>query len=181
MRGKPRRSHVEIRQPFRRSARAAAGRLASVAAATLLLVAAAPAPAPQSKEEVDRQLIEKAIEAVRDIRLHIDEATPHEVARGIFAFGPKFKVYPKDSDAYVLAVEYLLTDQCWKKKRIFDEKDGEVRLRPLGDRKKKKIITEKLPHEFLMMLGVFGQIPLNDAIVGRYCADEFRARVLAVR
>jgi MFS family permease len=32
-----------------------------------------------------------------------------------------------------------------------------------------------------MMLAVFGQIPLNDAIVGRYCADEFRARVLAVR
>ena len=33
----------------------------------------------------------------------------------------------------------------------------------------------------LMMLAVFGQIPLNDAIVGKYCADEFRARVLAVR
>ena len=33
----------------------------------------------------------------------------------------------------------------------------------------------------LMMLAVFGQIPLNDAIVGRYIADEFRARVLAVR
>ena len=33
----------------------------------------------------------------------------------------------------------------------------------------------------LMMLAVFGQIPLNDAIVGRYAADEFRARVLAVR
>jgi MFS family permease len=33
----------------------------------------------------------------------------------------------------------------------------------------------------LMMLGVFGQIPLNDAIVGRYCADEYRARVLSVR
>jgi len=32
-----------------------------------------------------------------------------------------------------------------------------------------------------MMLAVFGQIPLNDAIVGKYCADEFRARVLAVR
>jgi MFS family permease len=33
----------------------------------------------------------------------------------------------------------------------------------------------------LMMLAVFGQIPLNDAIVGKYCADEFRARVLSVR
>jgi MFS family permease len=33
----------------------------------------------------------------------------------------------------------------------------------------------------LMMLGVFGQIPLNDAIVGRYCADEYRSRVYAVR
>jgi MFS family permease len=32
-----------------------------------------------------------------------------------------------------------------------------------------------------MMLAVFGQIPLNDAIVGRYCADEYRARVLGVR
>ena len=32
-----------------------------------------------------------------------------------------------------------------------------------------------------MMLAVFGQIPLNDAIVGKYCADEYRARVLAVR
>jgi MFS family permease len=32
-----------------------------------------------------------------------------------------------------------------------------------------------------MMLAVFGQIPLNDAIVGRYVADEFRARVLGVR
>ena len=33
----------------------------------------------------------------------------------------------------------------------------------------------------LMMLAVFGQIPLNDAIVGKYFADEYRARVLAVR
>ena len=33
----------------------------------------------------------------------------------------------------------------------------------------------------LMMLAVFGQIPLNDAIVGKYIADEYRARVLAVR
>lgn len=33
----------------------------------------------------------------------------------------------------------------------------------------------------VMMLAVFGQIPLNDAIVGRYCADEYRARVLGVR
>ena len=32
-----------------------------------------------------------------------------------------------------------------------------------------------------MMLAVFGQIPLNDAIVGKYVADEFRARVLGVR
>ena len=32
-----------------------------------------------------------------------------------------------------------------------------------------------------MMLAVFGQIPLNDAIVGKYCAEEYRARVLAVR
>ena len=32
-----------------------------------------------------------------------------------------------------------------------------------------------------MMLAVFGQIPLNDAIVGRYCADEYRSRVYAVR
>jgi MFS family permease len=32
-----------------------------------------------------------------------------------------------------------------------------------------------------MMLAVFGQIPLNDAIVGKYVADEFRARVLSVR
>jgi MFS family permease len=34
---------------------------------------------------------------------------------------------------------------------------------------------------FAMMLAVFGQIPLNDAIVGRYCADEYRSRVYAVR
>lgn len=33
----------------------------------------------------------------------------------------------------------------------------------------------------LVMLAVFGQIPLNDAIVGKYCADEYRARVLSVR
>jgi MFS family permease len=33
----------------------------------------------------------------------------------------------------------------------------------------------------LMMLAVFGQIPLNDAIVGRYCSDEYRSRVYAVR
>ena len=33
----------------------------------------------------------------------------------------------------------------------------------------------------LVMLAVFGQIPLNDAIVGKYCADEYRARVLGVR
>ena len=32
-----------------------------------------------------------------------------------------------------------------------------------------------------MMLAVFGQIPLNDAIVGKYCAPEYRARVLGVR
>jgi MFS family permease len=34
---------------------------------------------------------------------------------------------------------------------------------------------------FAMMLAVFGQIPLNDAIVGRYCADEYRGRVYAAR
>ncbi|MGH8704145.1 MAG: MFS transporter [Burkholderiales bacterium] len=33
----------------------------------------------------------------------------------------------------------------------------------------------------LMMLAVFGQIPLNDAIIGKYCADEYRARMLGVR
>jgi len=33
----------------------------------------------------------------------------------------------------------------------------------------------------LMMLGVFGQIPLNDAIVGKYVADEYRARVYGIR
>ena len=32
-----------------------------------------------------------------------------------------------------------------------------------------------------MMLAVFGQIPINDAIVGRYCADEYRGRVYAMR
>jgi MFS family permease len=32
-----------------------------------------------------------------------------------------------------------------------------------------------------MMLAVFGQIPLNDSIVGKYVADEYRARVLSVR
>jgi MFS family permease len=32
-----------------------------------------------------------------------------------------------------------------------------------------------------VMLAVFGQIPINDAIVGRYCADEYRGRVYAVR
>lgn len=33
----------------------------------------------------------------------------------------------------------------------------------------------------LMMLMVFGQIPLNDAIIGRYTRDEYRARAYAVR
>jgi MFS family permease len=33
----------------------------------------------------------------------------------------------------------------------------------------------------LLMLAVFGQIPLNDAIVGRYTADEYRSRVFAIR
>ena len=33
----------------------------------------------------------------------------------------------------------------------------------------------------VMMMAIFGQIPLNDAIVGRYVADEYRARVLSVR
>ena len=32
-----------------------------------------------------------------------------------------------------------------------------------------------------MMLAIFGQIPLNDVIVGKYVADEYRARVLSVR
>ena len=32
-----------------------------------------------------------------------------------------------------------------------------------------------------MMMAIFGQIPLNDAIVGKYIADEYRARVLSVR
>ncbi len=32
-----------------------------------------------------------------------------------------------------------------------------------------------------MMMAIFGQIPLNDAIVGRYVADEYRARALSVR
>jgi MFS family permease len=34
---------------------------------------------------------------------------------------------------------------------------------------------------FFMMMAIFGQIPLNDAIVGKYVADEYRARVLSVR
>ena len=34
---------------------------------------------------------------------------------------------------------------------------------------------------FAMMLAIFGQIPLNDALVGRYVADQYRARVLALR
>src|SRR5204862_3750373 len=33
----------------------------------------------------------------------------------------------------------------------------------------------------LMMMAIFSQIPLNDAIVGKYVADEYRARVLSVR
>jgi MFS family permease len=33
----------------------------------------------------------------------------------------------------------------------------------------------------LMMMAIFGQIPLNDGIVAKYVADEFRARVLSVR
>jgi MFS family permease len=33
----------------------------------------------------------------------------------------------------------------------------------------------------LMMLMVFGQIPLNDAIIGRFTRDEYRARAYAVR
>ncbi|HYX67472.1 MAG TPA: MFS transporter [Burkholderiales bacterium] len=32
-----------------------------------------------------------------------------------------------------------------------------------------------------MMMAIFGQIPLNDAIVGRYVADEYRSRVFSVR
>jgi MFS family permease len=32
-----------------------------------------------------------------------------------------------------------------------------------------------------MMMAIFGQIPLNDAIVGKYVADEYRARVFSVR
>ena len=32
-----------------------------------------------------------------------------------------------------------------------------------------------------MMFSVFGQIPLNDVIVGKYVADEYRARALSVR
>ncbi|HUK03796.1 MAG TPA: MFS transporter, partial [Burkholderiales bacterium] len=38
-----------------------------------------------------------------------------------------------------------------------------------------------LASALFMMLAIFGQIPLNDAIVGKYVADEFRARVLGVR
>jgi MFS family permease len=38
-----------------------------------------------------------------------------------------------------------------------------------------------LASALLMMLAIFGQIPLNDAIVGKYVADEYRARVLGVR
>ena len=33
----------------------------------------------------------------------------------------------------------------------------------------------------LMMMAIFGQIPLNDGIVAKYVADEYRARVLSVR
>src|SRR5213076_613042 len=33
----------------------------------------------------------------------------------------------------------------------------------------------------LMMMAIFGQIPLNDGIVGKYVSDEYRARVLSVR
>jgi len=33
----------------------------------------------------------------------------------------------------------------------------------------------------LMMMAIFGQIPLNDGIVAKYVSDEYRARVLSVR
>jgi MFS family permease len=33
----------------------------------------------------------------------------------------------------------------------------------------------------LVMLAVFGQIPINDAIIGRYVADEYRARAFGIR
>ena len=38
-----------------------------------------------------------------------------------------------------------------------------------------------LAASLFMMLAIFGQIPLNDAVVGKYVADEYRARVLSVR
>ena len=150
MHRKTSRSGVPVETPARPPRRRLFLRVLPVALAAVLLLAAA----PQGKDELDRQLIDKAIDAVKEIRLRMGDATPRQIALGIFAFGPKFKLYPDDGDAYVLALEYLLTDECWRKERIFHEDDGKVRLRRFKE--KRKIVTEQLPNEMMMYLALAG-------------------------
>lgn len=117
----------------------------------ILLLAGTP---PQGKDETNQEIIRQAVEAVKGKRLYIGEATPHDIAMGIFAFGKGFKVYERKTDTFVPAVEYLLKEATYKKKRIFGEKDGEVFI--VGPTKKRGQVQD-LPDEILMILALAGQ------------------------
>ena len=67
---------------------------------------------------------------------------------------------------------------------IYEQQTNISELRHLAKAEVGKVIVGQgratelmLVAAILMMLAVFGQIPLNDAIVGKYCADEYRSRV----
>ena len=116
---------------------------------------------PMEDEVEDRERIRDAIEEVKEIRVRMGAVTPHDIARGILAFGKDFKVYENKGDTFVPAVKYLLREATYKGKRIVLEKDGEVRIIVTGrDRGE----VQDLPDEILMILAIAG-VPLDEKIV----------------
>jgi hypothetical protein len=111
-------------------------------------------PASQGRDEDRVEILRQAIEAVKGKRLYIGEATPHEIAMGVFAFGKDFRVYERNTDTFVNAVEYLLEEATYRKKRIFGEKEGEVFV--VGPTKKRGKVQD-LPDQILMVLALAGQ------------------------
>lgn len=108
---------------------------------------------PQGRETEEEERIRTAIQAVQEIRLRMNETTPHDILRGIFTFGKEFKVYEKEGDTFVPGVEYLLREARFKGRRIFREKKGEVLVVSPGRERGK---VQDLPDEILMVLALAG-------------------------
>ncbi|MCZ6691703.1 MAG: hypothetical protein O7H41_19120 [Planctomycetota bacterium] len=118
-------------------------------------------PASQDREAEDRAQMERSIDGIKEIRVRMGAETPHEILRGIFAFGKEFRVYEAEGDTFLPAVGYLLEEAEYKGKRIFREKKGDVFVISAG---RERGQVQDLPDEILMVLALAG-VGLDEKIV----------------